>query len=43
MIAKNLIKVNKKQEANPLLTAHKFQYTLVDDPHMPEDYDMNND
>ncbi|TNV76042.1 hypothetical protein FGO68_gene5996 [Halteria grandinella] len=40
---KNLIRVNKKQETNPLLKTNRFQYTLVDDPTMPEDYDLNNE
>ena len=38
---KNVIKVSKKQEANPLLKFGKFHYVFSDDKAMPEDYDIN--
>ena len=36
-----MVKVAKKQENNPILKANRFQFALVDDPSMPEDYDVN--
>lgn len=38
-VNKNLVRVNKKQESNPLLKFNRFQYTLVDD--LIEDYELN--
>jgi hypothetical protein len=38
---KTQVRVSKKQESNPLLRLSKFQYVLVDDAQMPEDYEVN--
>ncbi|CDW73179.1 dna excision repair protein ercc-1-like [Stylonychia lemnae] len=38
---KNQVKVNKKQETNPLLKHSRFQYNIIDDPQMVDDYDIN--